>query len=240
MRVAQALIASCMLVSGITGTAAFAQSQSGSDLMAMNDDALVDELGRRYQSGLSISSDKAVIAANDPRYLWALETKVQCGIAIGFMKSSTRDETSIGNCAKAYDLMNRAPAAPIKVVVAPPPPPPRPNVCNQKITGMVFFEFDSTVISPDAQTTIATLAEQTKACARTALAVTGHTDQAGADDYNIALSRQRAEAVAAAMRSIVGPSVRLDVDAQGERNPRVPLADGTRSPENRRVEISAE
>lgn len=238
MRVAVLLLVSSF-VFGATMSPAFAQSPAASDLMTMDGNALVGELTRRHEAGLSASIDTSLIAANDPRYLWALETKVQCAIAIGFMKSSTKDAVSINKCARAYDLMNRSPAMPRPVAPLPPPAPP-PSVCDQKITGMVFFDFDSSIIRPDAQTTIATLAQQGKACARSAFSVVGHTDQAGSDEYNISLSRQRVAAVAAAMRSIVGPAVRLDIDAQGERNPRVPLADGTRSPENRRVEIAAE
>lgn len=240
MRVAGTLFTSCIILGALASAPAYGQSASASDLMAMDGQALVGELTRRYEAGLSASMDQGMIAANDPRYTWALETKVQCGIAIGFMKSSTKDATSINKCAAAYNRMNQSPVRPVAAMPLPPPPPPRPSVCNEKIAGMVFFEFDSTVIRPDAQTTITALSEQVKACARTALSVVGHTDQAGSDDYNIALSRQRADVVAAAMRTIVGPSVRITTDAQGERNPRVPLADGTRSPENRRVEISAE
>ncbi len=242
MRVADTLLVSLMISAAMASVPAYAQSSSSSELLAMDGQALVGELTKRYEAGLSASTDKGLIAANDPRFTWALETKVQCAIAMGFMKSSTKDETSISKCAAAYDRMSQSPPppAPPAAAVLPPPLPPRPSVCNDKTTGMVFFDFDSSVISPDAQSTLASLGEQVKACARMSLSVIGHTDQAGSDDYNIALSRQRADVVAAAMRSIVGSGVKLDIDARGERNPRVPLADGTRSPENRRVEISAE
>lgn len=232
------------IVTAIAGTAALpaiAQAQDNSDLAALGDSALVDALTMRYDAGLAASLDDSFISADDPRYLWALETKVQCAIALGYMDSSTRDATSIGNCANAYERMNQVPIAP-PVTEIPPPPPPvrRPDQCDDDIVGMVFFDFDSADVRADAGTTLDTVVESIPACGWTALSVVGHTDQAGSDQYNIVLSQERADAIAAALRSRNVGGVRIEVGAQGESNPRVPLPDGTRSPQNRRVEISAE
>jgi outer membrane protein OmpA-like peptidoglycan-associated protein len=225
----------------VSSPAAQAQSQDTAELMALGDSALVGELDRRYQAGLAASLDNSFIAADDPRYLWALETKVQCGIALGFMESSTRDETSIGKCAEAFDRMNDVSAPPVATVIPPPPPPQqRPDLCDDAIVGMVFFDFDEATLRPDAEPILNSVAQNISVCGWTALTVVGHTDQAGSDAYNIALSQERADAVAASLRSRNIGGVRIDVAARGESEPRVPLADGTRSPQNRRVEISAD
>ncbi|WP_052769046.1 OmpA family protein [Aurantiacibacter marinus] len=209
--------------------------------MALNDSALTGELTTRYDAGLAASLDDSYIAANDPRYLWALETKVQCAIALGFMESSTRDQTSISNCARAYDRMNETPMAPPVTMIPPPQPPQRrPDQCDDDIVGMVFFDFDSANIRPDAASTLNTVAQNVTVCGWTSFSVVGHTDQAGSDAYNLPLSRARADAVVAALRGRNIGNVQIEVGAQGESNPRVPLPDGTRSPQNRRVEISAE
>jgi len=221
--------------------AAIAQSDESSELMGLGDSALVDELTIRYDAGLGASLDDGYVSANDPRYLWALETKVQCAIALGFMKSSTRDETSISKCVDAYARMNEEPAVPAATVIPPPPPPPRrPDQCDDAIAGMVFFDFDSAVVRPDASEALNTVAQNIPVCGWSSLSVVGHTDQAGSDQYNIGLSQERANAVADALRSRNVAGVSIEVDARGESEPRVPLADGTRSPQNRRVEISAE
>lgn len=220
-------------------TPASAQSQPASDLLALGDNALEAELTTRYEAGLAASTAQSYIAADDARYLWALEAKAQCAIALGFMKSSTRDETSIGKCARAHLMMNRMPRQAAAPAMPPPPPPTRrPARCEEAIAGMVFFDFDSAMLRDDAAPALNSVVESIPACGWRSLNLVGHTDQAGSDAYNRSLSRARAEAVAAAMRAR-NVSVPLNVEARGESEPRVPLADGTRSPQNRRVEISA-
>jgi len=240
MRLARLALASATAYIVLAGGAVSAQTTNASDLGALEDGALVNELTNRYDAALTASLDDRLTSANDSRHLWALEAKVQCGIALGYMKSSTRDEASISKCARAYDLMNRTPRAPAARPALPPPPPPsRPNFCTDAGLVTVFFEFDSTELQADSMSILDSASQQANACGWTALAVVGHTDQAGSDQYNLALSQQRAEVVAAALRSKVAAGTVINVDAKGEANPRVPLADGTRSPENRRVEITA-
>src|SRR5688572_23735856 len=83
------------------------------------------QIQQRYDAALAATLDPAIVRANDTRYTWASEAKVQCGIALGFFKSGTRDETSISKCNTAYDMMLRRPPPP-----APPPPtPPPPQAC---------------------------------------------------------------------------------------------------------------
>ncbi|MEE4317547.1 OmpA family protein [Erythrobacter dokdonensis] len=238
MRLARLALTSGIACSVLFGAAASAQTTDASGLEALGDDALVDELARRYDDALAASLDNNVTAANDSRHLWALEAKVQCAIALGYMKSSTRDAPSIRKCARAHDLMRRQAPPPVVQVAPPPPPPRRPDFCSDSGLVTVFFEFDSTEIQPDAMTILDTVAQQTGVCGWKALAVVGHTDQAGSDQYNMGLSEARAQVVAAALRAKVPAATQISVDAKGESNPRVPLADGTRSPENRRVEIT--
>ena len=67
--------------------------------------------------------------------------------------------------------------------------------------------------------------------------VIGHTDRMGSDDFNDALSRKRAEMVAARLVAAGVPAGRISVAARGEREPLVPTADEVPEPRNRRVEI---
>lgn len=241
MRLARLVLTSAIAFGALTGVPVKAQSTGASGLLALeDDDALVGELSMRYEAALAKSLDDSVTSAKDPRHIWAIEAKVQCAIALGYMKSSTRDEPSITKCAQAYDMMNRAPAPVVMRPTAPTPPPSRrPDFCNDSGVVTVFFEFDSIDLKPDATTTLDTLAQQAGICGWAALSVVGHTDQAGSDGYNLALSQRRADVVAMALRAKVPAATKLNVDSKGESNPRVPLADGTRSPENRRVEITA-
>jgi len=216
-------------------SAAFAQSASTAELMAMDKGALRDAIQMRYDAGLAATKDPSVVAANDTRFLWASETKVQCGIALGFLKSGTKDETSISKCDLAYQMMNRRPAPPPPP--PPPPPPQRPAICDDPLAGIAFFDWDSDVVSGEAGQTLQTVAQNVPVCGWSSLTLVGHTDLSGSNAYNDGLSQRRAEAVEAGFRAM-GVNVPVNLEARGESEPRVPTEDGVREPQNRRVEIS--
>jgi outer membrane protein OmpA-like peptidoglycan-associated protein len=67
--------------------------------------------------------------------------------------------------------------------------------------------------------------------------VIGHTDRAGNDAFNDALSRQRAEVVRRALAARGLSLETIVVIGRGEREPIVATADGVAEPRNRRVEI---
>lgn len=220
--------------------AALAAQELSSDLSTSDNDALRSAIEMRYDAALAATNNDSVIAANDPRYIWASEAKVQCAIALGYLKSDTRDETSISKCDYAYGRMAMvaAPIAPPPPPPAPPPPPVQQSVCNDQQPGLIFFEFDSAVPSDDAAQTIGFLSQNAERCDWDSFEVMGHTDRAGSMVYNEGLSMRRAEAVADLMIGLGIDRSNIDVSAAGETNPRVPTADGIRSPENRRVSVS--
>jgi OmpA-OmpF porin, OOP family len=211
--------------------AAYAQA-SANDLMAMSVGALEGEIGQRYNAALALTRDGGTLAADDPRYLWASQAKAQCGIALGFLKSSTKDPVSIGKCVDAALRMNQQ-----RVAEAPPPPPANP-ACAEPIAGIVFFEWDSAVVPDSALPTIQATVQNLAACGWRGLSVAGHTDRSGGDTYNDALARRRADAVAQLMASQGAASNLVEVSSYGEKSPKVPTADGERNPQNRRVEIT--
>lgn len=211
---------------------AMAQS-AGADLLSLNGGQLRSELQTRYDGALAATRDPAVVAANDTRFLWASEAKIQCGIAIGYMKSSTKDETSIRKCGDAYARYNQTLTAPPPMVSAP-----RSAICDNKLAGVVFFDFDSSTPPAEAGQTIDSVANAVSVCGWRGLSVAGHTDRSGSDAYNNALSLRRAQAIAALMQGRGIGSGMVAVSAHGEAEPRVPTADGERNPQNRRVEIT--
>ena len=212
---------------------------SGEELLALDRSQLRSEIRSRFDAAVALTRDPAVVSADNPRYIWASEAKVQCGIALGYLKSGYKDPISIPKCANAAIWMNRQPEYP---AVAPPPPQQvyvPPEICNQPIAGTVFFEWNSAVPQPDAGQTIAYVANTMQACGRKALAVTGHADRSGPDSYNQSLSVSRASAVADMLANAGIDRNTLSVEGRGEREPRVPTPDGVRNPQNRRVEITA-
>ena len=219
---------------------AFAQTKAADfdQLMAMSEGSLESEIGSRFNEGLAASNSAELINGDEPRYLWALETKAQCGIALGYLKSSTKDPVSIGKCARAYELMQMPPAPSAPIVAAPPTEPYLPEQCKNELVGIVFFEFDSSEVPAEAAQTINFARDNYRECAWRSFTVTGHADRSGSDAYNLGLSEQRAEAVANAMASAGIPASMITSSAKGESAPRVATDDGVREPQNRRVEIT--
>jgi OmpA-OmpF porin, OOP family len=70
------------------------------------------------------------------------------------------------------------------------------------------------------------------------ITVIGHTDQAGPDPTNYALSLQRAERVKSILVGMGIPPERILTAGRGRREPLVRTVDGASEPRNRRVEIS--
>lgn len=213
---------------------ALAAAQSD-DLMAMDKGQLRGEVLRRHDEAVTAMGQ--TLNANDPRYVWATFTKNQCGIALGFLKSGTKDPVSLGKCADGYARMTAT--APAPVAPAPVMPVVRPEICDQPILGTVFFEFDSTVLPESSAETLKFIASNMSVCGWNGLNVVGHTDRAGSDAYNIGLANRRAAAVATALEAAGVSQGAMTTSGKGESEPRVPTEDGVRNPTNRRVEISA-
>jgi outer membrane protein OmpA-like peptidoglycan-associated protein len=75
------------------------------------------------------------------------------------------------------------------------------------------------------------------------LRIAGHTDEKGADYYNINLSRNRAETVKQQLVALGVPAAQVETEGMGKAQPLSPnkKSDGTDDPEgrsrNRRAEI---
>jgi len=120
---------------------------------------------------------------------------------------------------------------------APPPPPVTPPTVKKYV---VFFDFDRSNITPTAANTIKQAATDAKAGKSTKVDVTGHADRSGSDQYNMALSLRRANAVKDQLVREGIPANQIVVVGRGETQPLVNTADGVREPQNRRVEIVLE
>ena len=129
------------------------------------------------------------------------------------------------------------PPPPAPTPVAAPPAPPPAAVAPSKQMFIVFFEFDKSSLTPDGRKVVDAAAAAFKAGKRS-VAIAGYTDLAGTQQYNLALSKRRADTVKAALVRDGVPASAIDEAWHGKENPRVPTADGVREPQNRRVEIT--
>jgi outer membrane protein OmpA-like peptidoglycan-associated protein len=102
---------------------------------------------------------------------------------------------------------------------------------------MVFFDWDSTAITPDASQIIRDAASAAQTLGVTRIELTGHADRSGSPRYNQRLSLKRAEAVKAELIALGVSADSIATVGKGESAPLVPTPDGVREAQNRRVEI---
>jgi OmpA-OmpF porin, OOP family len=127
--------------------------------------------------------------------------------------------------------------APAPTPVAAPPAPPPAAVAPQQQMFIVFFEFDKSALTADGSKVVDAAAAAFKS-GKQNVAIAGYTDLAGTQQYNLALSKRRADTVKAALVRDGVPASAIDESWHGKENPRVPTANGVREPQNRRVEIT--
>jgi len=63
------------------------------------------EVHRRYEEALSASKDPRVINSRRQVYDWAMEAKISCAKAIGFLKENEVNQYQIGQCDCFYGRM---------------------------------------------------------------------------------------------------------------------------------------
>jgi outer membrane protein OmpA-like peptidoglycan-associated protein len=107
----------------------------------------------------------------------------------------------------------------------------------------LYFEYDQAQLHPRAQKQLEIVAGLLKSDPGKKLHITGHTDDKGTDDYNIRLSRSRADTVKKQLSALGVSESQIITTAAGKAQPLSPnqKADGSDDPEgrskNRRAEI---
>ena len=102
---------------------------------------------------------------------------------------------------------------------------------------LVFFDWNRADLTDRARQIIGEAAQQARGQRSTRIEVAGHADRSGTVQYNQALSRRRADVVAAELVRRGIAREEIEVTAFGETQPLVATADNIREPQNRRVEI---
>src|SRR5579862_1632631 len=104
----------------------------------------------------------------------------------------------------------------------------------------VYFDFDKSVITPAGQQVINQVLSDAQAHNPSSISVTGDTDLVGPEDYNMALSLRRADAVRSALIAGGVSADKITVAGRGMSEPAVPTARGVKEARNRRAEIILE
>lgn len=233
-------LGTALLIGAATMVTSQASAQTArSPLLELDRSELRSQLQSRFDAAVQSAQSAEIKRAEDSRFLWASETKVQCGIALGYLKSGRTDEDSINKCDAFSARMSVVDAAPAAAPLAAEPVAPAPAGCGIDPTVSVFFDWGSDVPPAEAQTTIQQIAASREACGFARFTVTGHADSSGATGYNLAISERRANNVAALLENAGIPRSAVATSGVGEAELKIATADGVREPMNRRVEISA-
>lgn len=102
----------------------------------------------------------------------------------------------------------------------------------------ILFEFDSSELKTDARGNLADLARVLNEYENFDVLVVGHTDSVGSEDYNLRLSRQRADAATTYMRTRGVSSGRIHTEGRGEYEPVATNETEAGRQLNRRVEVA--
>jgi peptidoglycan-associated lipoprotein len=109
-----------------------------------------------------------------------------------------------------------------------PPPPTKGQVVDKDIEGQLkdaYFDLDRSDVRPDAQQTLTADADVLKANPSFGVAIEGHCDERGSEEYNLGLGDRRATAVKTFLVNLGVPADRLTTISYGKDRPQ--CADST-------------
>jgi OOP family OmpA-OmpF porin len=175
---------------------------------------------------LKLSLDYRYFATLDPEY----NANTAAGVGSKVDSEFTSHSVMLG---LRYHF---AAPAPVPVAVPQAAPPAAPKADIQR-SFLVFFDFNKSDITAEANRVIAQAADHAKRGGVSRIVVTGHTDTSGAPQYNQRLSERRAANVREALVRQGLAANAISTVGKGESDPLVRTADGVREPQNRRAEI---
>jgi outer membrane protein OmpA-like peptidoglycan-associated protein len=103
--------------------------------------------------------------------------------------------------------------------------------------GDVLFDFNKSEINPDTISHLAKLASFLNSNVDRNATIEGHTDNTGADDFNMQLSQRRADAVKDYLQSQGVKGIRMEAVGKGSEFPVTDNSTSSKRQQNRRVEV---
>lgn len=113
-----------------------------------------------------------------------------------------------------------------------------PDTRGATLAERIHFALDRSDLSPEARTTLAAKAEILRASPNVTLRISGHADERGSDEYNLALSKRRAAEAKRFLTQQGVDSTRLETVGYGEEQPMDTGATEPAWATNRRAEFS--
>ncbi len=103
------------------------------------------------------------------------------------------------------------------------------------VLGDIFYDFDSSAVSTEAQDQLRQNATWLKNNAAPSVTIEGHCDERGTDEYNIALGERRANSAKEYLTTLGVSSSRLSTVSYGEERPFDPAHNEEAWAKNRRA-----
>ncbi|MBR8433366.1 OmpA family protein [Burkholderia cenocepacia] len=128
-------------------------------------------------------------------------------------------------------------AAPAEAASAATPAPAAAVIEHVNLSGDALFATDHATLAPTARESLDRLLSERADRTYSQVTVTGFTDSVGSDDYNLALSKRRAESVAAYLKAHGLKTDSMTVSGRGKADPVASNATPEGRASNRRVEI---
>jgi OmpA-OmpF porin, OOP family len=195
---------------------------------ALNDDdyvlagQLIAQVGYAVTNRLDLYLDYHYTVTDDPEFT---------NVALAPNNATFEVDNHAVMVGLRYDLSPDAAPA----VYVPPPAPPTPTAAPKQF--IVFFGFNKSNLTSDAQRVVAEAAAAAKASGSASILVTGHTDTVGSNRYNDRLSMRRANAVKDELvRQGIGAG-QITAMGKGETELLVQTGDNVKEPQNRRATI---
>jgi peptidoglycan-associated lipoprotein len=113
------------------------------------------------------------------------------------------------------------------------------NVPVDATGNTVYFDFDSYAIKPQFQALLEVQAKRLKANHAAKIVLSGHTDEMGGREYNLALGQKRAEAVKRSLSILGVQELQMEAVSYGKEKPVVAGFSDAAGEKNRRVEIAS-
>lgn len=184
-------------------------------------------------AGLKYAFNAKWSASVDYRYFGTLDPTISTNVLGTPVSAKGQYRTHNVFLGVAYHFGAPTPPPPVQPVAQPPAPPP-PAAPRLFI---VYFEFDKANLTADGARVVHEAAGAFKTTGSAKIMVTGYTDLAGTQQYNLGLSKRRADTVTGALVKEGVPRPAIIEAWRGKENPAVPTPDGVREARNRRVEI---
>jgi len=205
-------LAACSTASGPTFSASELQSRDGMRTFQVDCHGLLSGPQTCMKAARKICGDQPVRAVDSARAL----------------RDKSDPATLVFQCG----------AAPAEAAAATAAEPAPATVEHVNLSGDALFATDHATLAPTARESLDRLLSERADRTYSQVTITGFTDTVGSDDYNLALSKRRAESVAAYLKAHGLKADTLTVTGRGKADPVASNATPEGRTSNRRVEIT--